>query len=38
VLHGRRKRAERLDGVEAEQNAAFAQKFSDGVNLNAESR
>ena len=31
VLHRRRKRAERLDRVEAEQNAALAQKFSDGV-------
>ena len=31
VLHRRRKRAERLNRVEAEQNAAFAQRFSDGV-------
>ena len=30
VLHGGRKRAKCLDGVEAEKNALFAQKFSDG--------
>ena len=30
VLHRRRKRAERLDGIEAEKNSALAQEFPDG--------
>ena len=33
VFDRRRKRAERLDGVEAKKNSAFAQKFSDGVEI-----